>query len=116
MSTELSVATLLFVISFIYSTPVGNQQTTDTCFFKDGVKNPYFLYYLGDGQFVKIKCSRDTCLCDGSKTGYTGCQSCCCTIREKREGNESFYRLFGLSAEVFLGFYLQCRSWRIISC
>ena len=110
MSTELSVATLLAVMSFIYSTPVGNEQTRDTCFFKDGVKTPYFLYYLTNEQFIEIGCSRDTCLCDGSNTGYTGCQSCCCTIREKREGNESFYRSLALSIEAFSGFYLRWSS------
>ena len=113
MSIELPVAVLLFVISFIYSTPVGNEQTRDTCFFKDGIKNPYFLYYLGGEQYIEIKCSKDTCHCDGSNTGYTDCQSCCCTIKEKREGNESFYTSIGLSAEAFTGL---CREAVARSC
>ena len=103
MSIELPVTALLAVISFIYSTPVGNQQTRDPCFFKDGIKYPYFLYYLDGEQYIEIKCSKDTCLCDGSNTSYTGCQCCCCTIKEKREGNESFYMSIGLSAEAFSG-------------
>ena len=114
MSIELFVVTLLAVISLIYSTPVGNQQTRDTCFFKDGVKNPYFLYYLSVEQPIEIECSKDTCLCDGSNTGYRGCQSCCCTIREKHEGNESFYTLIGFSAEAFSGLYREAATRSVL--
>ena len=114
MRIELSVATLLAVISFIYSTPVGNQQTRDTCFFKDGVKNPYFVFHLSGEQYIEIECSKAICQCDGSNTGYTGCQSCCCTIREKREGNESFYRLIGFSTEAFSGLYQKAATRSVL--
>ena len=43
---------------------------------------------MGDATDI-IQCSNETCLCNGSNTGYKDCQSCCCAIRERFEGNGS---------------------------
>ena len=79
---------LLPLFALISSTPLSSSNINDTCIFQDGDKFPSFIYHMG-GNTEIILCSNDTCLCDGSDTGYKGCQSCCCAIRERIEGNES---------------------------
>ena len=47
------------------------------CFFKNNAVTPTFSYDFGDGSIQDITCSGSNGLCDGSRTGYTGCQECC---------------------------------------
>ena len=88
MAGKLFAAVLFGVMNLISSNPVSNEHNRDTCIFRDGEKVPTFIYHLGGDQFIEILCSKDTCHCDGSSTGYKGCQSCCCAMREKHEGNK----------------------------
>ena len=84
---------LFGVINLISSNPASNKHSRDTCTFRDGEKVPTFMYHLGGDQFIEILCSKDTCHCDGSNTGYKGCQSCCCAMREKHEGNKKINKI-----------------------
>ena len=80
---------LVFIILvFITSTIVDIPNENDTCIVKEGDQFPSFINH-GYGGTETVLCSMDTCLCDGSNTRYKGCQSCCCSRRERTEGNES---------------------------
>ena len=62
------------------------------CFFKNNAVTPSFSYDFGDGSIHDITCSDSNCSCDRSRTGYTGCQECCCSKTPKEacvEGKES---------------------------
>ena len=85
MNAKLFAVLLLEVMSLMSSNPVSNE---DTCIFKDEGKIPTFLHHLIGVGFIEIKCSKDICHYDGNNTGYRGCQSCCCVMREKHEGNK----------------------------
>ena len=74
------------IFALVYSTPVNQPETNDRCLFKDGDRFPTFMLYV-NGKTTELLCSNDTCLCNGTNTGYIGCQSCCCTIRERIQGN-----------------------------
>lgn len=61
------------------------------CFFKNNAVKPSFSYAFGDGSIHDITCSDSNCSCDRSRTGYTGCQECCCSKPRKEacvEGKE----------------------------
>ena len=88
MYSGVMLTLLLPLFAFISSTPLSGSDINDTCLFKDGDKFPSFIYQMGDNTEI-ILCSNTTCLCDGSDTGYKGCQSCCCAIKERTEGNGS---------------------------
>ena len=88
MYSGVMLTLLLPSLDFISSTPVSSLNINDTCIFKDKDKFPSFISHMG-GNTEIILCSNDTCICDGSDTGYKGCQRCCCAIRERFEGNES---------------------------
>ena len=80
---------LVFIILvFITSTIVDSPNENDTCIVKEGDQFPSFINH-GYGGTETVLCSMDTCLCNGSNTRYKGCQSCCCSRRERTEGNES---------------------------
>ena len=82
----LTTITALFVADV--SSISGNvEKNNEVCSFKDGNKYPTFLYNNGE-QSEEINCTKETCKCDGSNTGYEGCQKCCCGIRERFEGNK----------------------------
>ena len=85
MNADLFAVLLFAVMNLISSSPASN---VDTYIFKDEEKVPTFLYHLIGGRYIEIKCSRDICHCDGSNTGYRDCQSCCCAMRKKNEGNQ----------------------------
>ena len=87
---ELLVTLFFTVLICISTVPLNNESDRDTCKFKDGDSRPTFVYSMG-GEKIDILCSVDSCHCDGSSTGYTGCQNCCCTIRERTEGNDAFW-------------------------
>ena len=89
MYSGVMLTLLLPLLAFISSTPLSSSDIKDTCIFKDGDTFPSFIYHVGGGNTVIISCSNDTCICDGSNIGYIGCQSCCCAIRQRTEGNES---------------------------
>ena len=93
MAAKFLIVVLFGVINLISSNPVSNNHNRDTCTFRDGEKVPTFMYHLGGDQFIEILCSKDTCHCDGSNTGYKGCQSCCCAMREKHEGNKKINKI-----------------------
>ena len=88
MYSGVMLTLLLPLFAFISSTPLSSSNINDTCIFKDGDKFPSFIYHMG-GNTEILLCSNLTCHCDGSDTGYKGCQSCCCGIREGTEGNGS---------------------------
>ena len=84
-----SILTLpLPFLVFISSTTLGSRKVKDKCIFKEGDKFPSFIRHVGDITDT-IPCSNNTCLCNGSRTGYKDCQSCCCAIRERFKGNGS---------------------------
>ena len=87
MCFEMIVTFLLPLLTVISSTPIGSSNINDTCIFKEGDKFPSFIHHLGDNTEITL-CSNDTCLCDGSNTGYKNCQRCCCAIRERIEGSD----------------------------
>ena len=74
----------------VSSSAINTEINNEFCSFKDGDKNPTFLYNKG-GQSVEILCTNETCHCDGSNTGYKGCQKCCCSIRERSEGKKKCF-------------------------
>lgn len=89
MMVELLVTLFFTVLICISSVPLNNEPDRDTCKFKDGYSRPTFVYFMGVEK-MNILCSNDSCHCDGSSTGYPGCQNCCCTVRERIEGNDTF--------------------------
>ena len=71
------------------------------CFFKKHTVTPSFSYDFGDGIIHDITCPDSYCSCDGSRTGYTGCQKCCCSKARKEtsvEGKEAIIRLLHILA------------------
>ena len=119
MNAKLFAVLLLEVMSLISSNPVSNG---DTCIFKDEGKVPTFLHHLIGVRFIEIKCSKDMCHCDSNNTGYRGCQSCCCVMREKHEGNKKTRKIL-IDDSIFLvkmktlnlRFYWKSSSWRVFS-
>ena len=85
MHVELRLALLIPTFAFVYATPVNEPGTNGRCLFKDRDRFPTFMHHVS-GKTIELLCSNDTCLCDGTNTGYKGCQSCCCTIRERIQG------------------------------
>ena len=49
-----------------------------------------------------IQCSNETCLCDGSNAGYKDCQSCCCAIKKRFEGNGSHKFESSSTSEIYI--------------
>ena len=88
MHVELLLILLIPTFTLICSTPMNEPKTNDRCRFKDENRFPTFLHYV-NGKRTEILCSNVTCQCDGTNTGYLGCQSCCCTARERIQGNEN---------------------------
>ena len=88
MRSEMILILPLPFLVLISSTTLGSRKINDTCIFKEGEKFPSFINHMGDVIDI-IQCSNETCLCNGSNTGYKDCQSCCCAIRERFEGNGS---------------------------
>lgn len=86
---KLFVTLSFTVVIYNSSVPLNNEPDRDTCKFKDGDRRPTFVYSMG-GEKIDILCSTDSCHCDGSSTGYSGCQNCCCTVRERIEGKSGF--------------------------
>ena len=83
------VSLLIPTFAFICSTPLNEPKANDNCTFKDGDRFPTFLFHK-NGKSVEVSCAaNDICLCDGTNAGYKGCQSCCCTIRERIHGNKN---------------------------
>ena len=109
MNAELFAALLFAVMNLISSSPVSNKHNRDNCIFKDGEKVPTFIYQLSGDQYVQILCSKDTCHCDGSNTGYKGCQSCCCAMRQKNEGNEKTNKIHSQFNPFFLSKVTACQ-------
>lgn len=75
-------------LSVLYQ--VHAKESVTRCFFKK--HTPSFSYNFGDGIIHDITCSDSYCSCDGSRTGYTGCQKCCCSKARKEasvEGKEA---------------------------
>ena len=101
MRSEMILTLLLPLFAFISSTPLSSSNINDRCIFKDGDKFPSFIYHMG-GNTEIILCSNDTCLCNGSDTGYKDCQSCCCAIRERIEGNGSLKFESSYNSELYI--------------
>ena len=97
MHVELLLAVLILTFALVCFIPLNEPETNDRCLFKDGDQFPTFTHD-SNGKTTELLCCNDTSLCDGTNTGYKGCQSCCCTIKEKIQGNENlnsfFYFLF----------------------
>ena len=88
MHAELFLALLIPAFGLICSTPLNGPKTKEKCTFKDGDRIPTFLYFV-NGESTEVLCSNGNCQCNGSNTGYKGCQSCCCTIRERIHSNKN---------------------------
>ena len=104
MNISLLTTIIVLFVADVSSTPVNAQKNNDVCSFKDGNTFPTFLYN-NDEQSEEITCTNKTCQCDGSNTGYKGCQKCCCGIRKRFEGNGIFNGFFSdtVKCVAFLG-------------
>ena len=60
-----------------------NQNTINNmaCFWVKGNQHPTLEIKIGQ-LLHNITCNVRTCSCNGSGTGYGGCQACCCTLKE----------------------------------
>lgn len=73
--------TAAVVFSILYQ--VHTKGYVTRCFFEGNSVTPSFSYDFDSGNIHDITCS-DYCSCDGSRTGYGGCQKCCCSKAHKK--------------------------------
>ena len=43
--------------------------------------------YVFNVASFNLSCEEPNCYCDGSGTGYRGCQSCCCVTKHRRQSS-----------------------------
>ena len=63
------------------------------CFWEKGSRHPTFETKIGQVLY-NITCDVITCSCNGSRSGYAGCQTCCCTLKEM--GSNYVGKIIGL--------------------
>ena len=86
---KIAATTSTAVLGFSILSKVHTRGNITNCFYEKNSLKPSFSYDFGNGNIYDIPCS-DSCSCNGSGTGYTGCHLCCCghvhkkTIRGKK--------------------------------
>ena len=116
MMRKLLATTAAVVFSMLYQVHAKGYVTR--CFFEGNSVMPSFSYDFGSGNIHDITCS-DYCSCDGSRTGYNGCQKCCCSKAQKKtsvKGKEAAIILVSLLAFLLTISDLQRPGSNFFSC
>ena len=76
--------------SVLFCVPMGLIYLTNTA--QTTIIQAEGCYQTGRGYMFNIasfnlSCEEPNCYCDGSGTGYRGCQSCCCVTKHRRQSS-----------------------------